>query len=153
LNPTKNLVDLYDFDFGKWLMIFENNVSCVKTENKPTTMIKTTKSWACFGHKMYKICFLAKFSIINSRILQSYEKESLYKYCMNVDDGRIMQSWRSCLFFWFMFTAEYSSEYQCHYGAWYIKICFLAKFSIINSRILLYFQWKQRYMLKQFWCM
>jgi hypothetical protein len=29
---------------------------------------------------------------------KSYGKESLYKYCMNVDDGRIMRSWRSCLF-------------------------------------------------------
>jgi hypothetical protein len=28
----------------------------------------------------------------------SYGKESLCKYCMNVDDGRIMRSWRSCLF-------------------------------------------------------
>ena len=42
---------------------------------------------------------------------KSYGKESLYKYCMNVDDGRIMRSWRSCLFmfsfnriffFWFL---------------------------------------------------
>jgi hypothetical protein len=24
-------------------------------------------------------------------------QESLYKYCMNVDDGRIMRSWRNCL--------------------------------------------------------
>ena len=29
---------------------------------------------------------------------KSYGKESLYKYCMNVDDGHIMRSWRSCLF-------------------------------------------------------
>jgi hypothetical protein len=29
---------------------------------------------------------------------KSYGKESLYKYCINVDDGRIMRSWRSCLF-------------------------------------------------------
>ena len=29
---------------------------------------------------------------------KSYGKESLYKYCMNVDDGRIMRFWRSCLF-------------------------------------------------------
>jgi hypothetical protein len=28
---------------------------------------------------------------------KSYGKESLYKYCMNVDDGRIMRFWRSCL--------------------------------------------------------
>ena len=28
---------------------------------------------------------------------RSYGKESLYKYCMNVDDGCIMRSWRSCL--------------------------------------------------------
>ena len=28
---------------------------------------------------------------------KSYGKESLYKYCMNVDDGHIMRSWRSCL--------------------------------------------------------
>ena len=28
---------------------------------------------------------------------KSYGKESLYKYCMNVDDGRIMHSWRSCV--------------------------------------------------------
>jgi hypothetical protein len=30
---------------------------------------------------------------------KSYGKESLYKYCMNVDDGHIMCSWRSCLLF------------------------------------------------------
>ena len=30
---------------------------------------------------------------------KSYGKESLYKYCMNVDDGRIMCSWRSCLLY------------------------------------------------------
>ena len=29
---------------------------------------------------------------------KSYGKESLYKYCMNVDEGRIIRSWRSCLF-------------------------------------------------------
>jgi hypothetical protein len=29
---------------------------------------------------------------------KSYGKESLYKYCMNVDNGHIMRSWRSCLF-------------------------------------------------------
>ena len=29
---------------------------------------------------------------------KSYGKESLYKYCMNVDDGLIMRSWCSCLF-------------------------------------------------------
>ena len=28
---------------------------------------------------------------------KSYGKESLYIYCMNVDDGWIMHSWRSCL--------------------------------------------------------
>jgi hypothetical protein len=28
---------------------------------------------------------------------KSYGKESLYKYCMTVDDGRIVHSWRSCL--------------------------------------------------------
>ena len=31
---------------------------------------------------------------------KSYGKESLYKYCMNVDDGRIMRSWRSCLLYY-----------------------------------------------------
>ena len=30
---------------------------------------------------------------------KSYGKESLYKYYMNVDDGRIMRSWRSCLLY------------------------------------------------------
>jgi hypothetical protein len=35
--------------------------------------------------------------------LKSYGKESLYKYCMNVDDGRIMCSWRSCLLLLFSF--------------------------------------------------
>ena len=29
---------------------------------------------------------------------KSYGKKSIYKYWMNVDDGRIMRSWRSCLF-------------------------------------------------------
>jgi hypothetical protein len=29
---------------------------------------------------------------------KSYGEESLYKYCMNVDDRSIMRSWRSCLF-------------------------------------------------------
>jgi hypothetical protein len=31
-------------------------------------------------------------------IQELWERKSLYKYCMNVDDGRIMRSWRSCLF-------------------------------------------------------
>ena len=30
---------------------------------------------------------------------KSYGKESLNKYCMNVDDERIMRSWRRCLLY------------------------------------------------------
>ena len=42
------------------------------------------------------VCILfGEIQIFHSRV---YGKESLYKYCMNVDDGRIMRTWRSCLF-------------------------------------------------------
>ena len=43
---------------------------------------------------MFMVQLLVKF--INFSF-KSYGKESLYKYCMNVDDGRIMRSWGSCL--------------------------------------------------------
>jgi hypothetical protein len=42
---------------------------------------------------MFMVQLLVKFRFF----IQSYGKESLYKYCMNVDDGRIMCSSRSCL--------------------------------------------------------
>jgi hypothetical protein len=38
---------------------------------------------------------------------KSYGKESLYKYCMNVDDGRIIRSWRSCLLFLLLFLCVF----------------------------------------------
>jgi hypothetical protein len=41
------------------------------------------------------VCILlGEIQIFHSRVMG----KSLYKYCMNVDDGRIMRSWRSCLF-------------------------------------------------------
>ena len=43
---------------------------------------------------MFMVQLLVKFRFFS---FKSYGKESLYKYCMNVDDGRIMRSWRSCL--------------------------------------------------------
>jgi hypothetical protein len=44
---------------------------------------------------------------------KSYGKESLYKYCMNVDDGRIVRSWGSCLLF-FLYTFPYTNELVYH---------------------------------------
>jgi hypothetical protein len=40
------------------------------------------------------VCFLVKFRFF----IQELWEKSLYKYCMNIDDGHIMRSWRSCLF-------------------------------------------------------
>ena len=37
-----------------------------------------------------------EISIFHSRVMG--KKVFTYKYCMNVDDGRIMRSWHSCLF-------------------------------------------------------
>ena len=42
---------------------------------------------------MFMVQLLVKFRFS----FKSYGNESLYKYCMNVDDGRIMRSWHSCL--------------------------------------------------------
>ena len=39
LNPTKKHVDLYNFDFGECLLIFEDNIAGLL----PITLIKTTK--------------------------------------------------------------------------------------------------------------
>jgi hypothetical protein len=41
---------------------------------------------------------------------KSYGKDSLYKYCMNVDDRRIMRSWRSCLFKFFSTETAWPNE-------------------------------------------
>ena len=41
---------------------------------------------------------------------KSYGKESLYKYCMNVDDRRIMRSWHSCLFKIFFSETAWPNE-------------------------------------------
>ena len=38
--------------------------------------------------------FLVKFRFFHSRVMG---KKVVYKYCMNVNDGCIMRSWRSCL--------------------------------------------------------
>ena len=40
-------------------------------------------------------------------------KESLYKYCMNVDDGRIMRSWRSWVFFLLVPTDKWPTHFTC----------------------------------------
>jgi hypothetical protein len=41
---------------------------------------------------------------------KSYGKESLYKYCMNIDDGRIMRSWRSCLLYLFIQVISFTTD-------------------------------------------
>jgi hypothetical protein len=46
---------------------------------------------------MFQFMFMVQLLVKFRFFIQSYGKESLYKYCMNVDDGRIMCSSRSCL--------------------------------------------------------
>ena len=55
--------------------------------------------WNWWSYGLYTFWSNLDFSF------KSYGKESLYKYCMNVDDGRIMRSWRSCLLF-FVFISN-----------------------------------------------
>ena len=43
---------------------------------------------------MFMVQLLVKFRFF----IQKLWERSLYKNCMDVDDGRIMCSWRSCLF-------------------------------------------------------
>jgi hypothetical protein len=51
---------------------------------------------------------------------KSYGKESLYKYCMNVDDGRIMHSWHSCLL-----TIDLRKTFNFNKGSWLCPIFIL----------------------------
>ena len=49
------------------------------------------------------VCILfGEISIFHSRVMG----KKVFTYCMNVDDGRIMRSWRSCLFV-YMFNYIY----------------------------------------------
>ena len=57
---------------------------------------------------MFMVQLLVKFNFS----FKSYGKESLYKYCMNVDDGRIMRSWRSCLLY-FTLIDWYEGNTKC----------------------------------------
>jgi hypothetical protein len=56
---------------------------------------------------MFMVQLLVKFKFF---IQELWERKS-YKYCMNVDDGRIMRSWRSCLFITFSQQALLKSEH------------------------------------------
>ena len=60
-----------------------------------TNVLVMEIGWTDVGSRGYILVSCAH-SITSS--FNSYGKESLYKYCMNVDDGRIMRSCRSCLF-------------------------------------------------------
>jgi hypothetical protein len=48
-------------------------------------------------------------------------RRSLYKYCMNVDDGRIMRSWRSCLLYMFLAHLAKGQVNFCHYLVFVIR--------------------------------
>ena len=48
---------------------------------------------------MFQFMFMVQLLVKFNFSFKSYGKESLYKYCMNVDDGRIMRSWCSCLLY------------------------------------------------------
>ena len=49
------------------------------------------------GIDSFTVCMLfGEISIFHSRVMG--KKVFTYKYCMNVDDGRVMRSWHSCLF-------------------------------------------------------
>ena len=49
-----------------------------------------------FAQLLELIVLRSVYFLVKFRFFKSYGKESLYKYCMNVD-GRIMRSWCSCL--------------------------------------------------------
>jgi hypothetical protein len=58
---------------------------------------------------MFMVQLLVKFKFF---IQELWERKSLYKYCMNVDDGRIMRSWRSCLLY-FTLIDWYEGNTKC----------------------------------------
>jgi hypothetical protein len=61
---------------------------------------------------------------------KSYGKESLYKYCMNVDDGHIMRSWRRCLFKIFFSETVWPNEPKKYTGRKTINSNNCAKFEV-----------------------
>ena len=85
---------------------------------------------------MFMVQLLVKFRFF----IQNYGKESLYKYCMNVDDGRIMCSWHSCLFYLWPTTTVVkelrSKMFGQHPG--YFKAVFLKQTRIIIVSIYKY---------------
>jgi hypothetical protein len=76
----------------------------------------------CF--QLYKYCTNVPIHVYGAAVLwkwffsfKIYGKESLYKYCVNVDDGRIMRSWRSCLLI-----------YSYHVAMWICMLPYLLSF-------------------------
>ena len=55
---------------------------------------------------MFMVQLLVKFRFVHSRVM----RKKVYKYCMNVDDGRIMRSLRSCLLFAFVQNFKLGGE-------------------------------------------
>jgi hypothetical protein len=91
--------------FGE-ISIFHSTVMGLYSSNCRRFFVCRAENWEPLGQFTSKfaqllelivlrsVYFLVKFRFFS---FKSYGKEILYKYCMNVDDGRIMRSWRSCL--------------------------------------------------------
>ena len=82
--------------------------------------------WNWWSYGLYTLWWNFKFSF------QSYGKESLYKYCMNVDDRRIMRSWRSCLFH--LLARKLNSEKKIIYSIKFFHNFLLSESSFTCSR-------------------
>jgi hypothetical protein len=91
----------------------------------------------CF--QLYKYCTNVPIHVYGAAVLwkwffsfKIYGKESLYKYCVNVDDGRIMRSWRSCLLI-------YSYHVAMRYACYHISCRFFCFFLYFNHDVLFYY--------------
>ena len=93
--------------FGE-ISIFHSRVMRLYSSNCRRFFVCRTVNWEPLGQftssfaqllemiVLWSVYFLVKFRFFIQELWE--RKESLYKYCMNVDDRRIMHSWCSCLF-------------------------------------------------------
>jgi hypothetical protein len=96
--------------FGE-ISIFHSRVMGLYSSNCRRFFICCTVNWEPLGQFISNFAQLLELIVLRSVyflvkfrfFIQELWKESLYKYCMNVDDGRIMRSWRSCLLVLFCF--------------------------------------------------
>ena len=93
--------------FGE-ISIFHSRVMGLYSSNCRRCFVCRAVNWEPLGQftsnfaQLLELIVFTDFSAVGWNLdfsFKSYGKESLYKYCMNFDDGRIMRSWRSCLLY------------------------------------------------------